>query len=248
MVATVAYTHREKLGNFGVRNVAVPMDTYIPLNVVEATSGQPVTVYNQAPALRGRQDLVWDNYEELDSIFNGTDITLDKRFSNGWMMTGGVSFGKNTGDIYGTSDLNNPNFTFRDGITGNDTPFSFRLSGIYELPYGVQASGTFQHQRGFPELTTVSVGANTVALTQGTTSVAIEPRATTRLPNLNQLDMSFRKAFRSGGKVYQPRLDIYNLANSSTIIARSATLGPSYGAVNGIQRGRMIKVGMHVDF
>jgi len=25
-------------------------------------------------------------------------------------------------------------------------------------------------------------------------------------------------------------------------------LGSSYGAVNGIQRGRLIKLGMHVDF
>ena len=111
-----AYTRREKLGNFGVRNVAVPMETYIPLTVTEATSGKTVQVFNQAPALRGRQDLVWDNNPELDSIFNGTDITLDKRLSNGWMMTGGVSFGKNTGDIYGTSDLNNPNFGFREGL------------------------------------------------------------------------------------------------------------------------------------
>jgi hypothetical protein len=192
--------------------------------------------------------LVWTNAPELDSTYNGTDISLDKRLSNGWMMTGGISIGKTTGDIYGTSDLNNPNFTFREGITGNDTPFSFRLSGIYELPFGVQMSGTLQHQRGFPELTTVSVGSTTVALTQGTTSIAVEPRGTTRLPDLNQLDMSFRKVFRVGGKVYQPRVDLYNLANSATIIARSTVLGPSYGAVNGIQRGRLIKLGMHVDW
>jgi Carboxypeptidase regulatory-like domain len=248
LVASVGYTRREKLGNFGVRNVAVPMETYIPLTVTEASSGKTVQVFNQAPALRGRQDLVWDNDPALDSVYNGTDITLDKRLSDGWMMTGGVSIGKNTGDIYGTSDLNNPNFVFREGITGDDTPFSLRVSGIYELPYGVQMSGTFQHQRGFPELTQVSVGANTVALTQGTTSVTVEPRGTTRLPDLNQLDMSFRKVFRVGGKVYQPRVDLYNLANSSTIIARSTVLGPSYGAVNGIQRGRLIKIGMGVDW
>ena len=109
-------------------------------------------------------------------------------------------------------------------------------------------SGTFQHQTGFPELTQVSVGANTVTLVQGTTSITVEPRGTTRLPDLNQLDMSFRKVFRAGGKVYQPRVDLYNLANSSTIIARSTVLGPSYGAVNGIQRGRLIKIGMAVDW
>jgi hypothetical protein len=92
------------------------------------------------------------------------------------------------------------------------------------------------------------VGNNTVALTQGTTTIMVEPRGTTRLPDLNQLDMSVRRVFRSGARTFQPRLDVYNLLNAATVIARVTTLGSSYGAVNGIQRGRLIKVGMHVDF
>ena len=119
---------------------------------------------------------------ELDSTYNGTDITLDKRMSNGWMMTGGISIGETNGWV-GNTDLNNPNSKeFNRGIVGNDTPFSFRLSGLYDLPCGIQMSGTFQHQKGFPELTQVSVGNNTVALTQGTTNITVEPRGTTRLP------------------------------------------------------------------
>ncbi len=109
-------------------------------------------------------------------------------------------------------------------------------------------SGTFQHQKGFPELTQVSVGNNTVALTQGTTNVTVEPRGTTRLPALNQLDMSFRKAFQAGGTRYQPRIDLYNLMNTATVISRVTTLGSSYGAVSNIQRGRLIKFGMAVDW
>ena len=249
LVVSVGYTRREKIGNFGARNVAVPAETYTPINVTEVNSGKAVTVYNQAPSLRLSRDIVWDNYRELDSTYNGTDINVDKRMTKGWMMTGGVSLGKTTGDIHPVgSDLNNPNFTFRRGITGNDTPFSLRLSGVYDLPYGIAMSGTFQHQRGFPEATTVSVGNNTIALTQGTTSIVVEPRGTTRLPDLNQLDMSFRKIFRAGGKVYQPRIDIYNLANSATVINRVTILGSSYGAVSNIQRGRLIKLGMHVDW
>jgi hypothetical protein len=122
------------------------------------------------------------------------------------------------------------------------------LSSVYELPWGISASGTFQRQSGFPELTSVSVGNNTIPLTQGTTSVAVAPRATTRLPMLNQLDASFRKAFRSGSRVIQPRVDLYNLANSATITARTTTLGSSYDEANGIQRGRLIKFGISLDF
>ena len=212
------------------------------------SSGRSVTVYNQAPALRGRNDLLWNNEEALDSNYNGTDVTLDKRMSNRWMMTGGISIGKNVGDIYGTSDLNNPNFQFRRGLQGNDVPFSLRLSGVYELPLGISLSGTFQRQTGFPEITSVSVGNNTIALTQGTTLITVEERGTKRLPHLNQLDFSLRKALRMGNKVFQPRLDVYNLMNSATITARNNTLGSNYEFVNGIQRGAIIKFGLNVDF
>jgi hypothetical protein len=119
---------------------------------------------------------------------------------------------------------------------------------VYELPYGISASGTFQRQTGFPEITTVSVGNNTIALTQGSTSVAVEPRGTARLPHLNQLDVSFRKSFRSGADVVTPRIDLYNLANSATVSSRTTVLGAGYGAVNAIQRGRLIKFGVSYDF
>lgn len=248
MVVTAGYTRREKRGNFGSRNILVPENTYIPLTVTEVNSGKTVKVYNQAPALRGLRDVVWTNDPLVDSTYNGGDITLDKRMSRGWMMTGGVSIGKNIGYI-GNADLNNPNSKeFSRGLVGNDVPISFRLSGIYDLPFGVSMSGTLQYQKGFPELTQVSVGNNTVALTQGTTTLTVEPRGTTRLPNLSQLDMSFKKVLRVGGKTIQPRLDVYNMLNSATVINRTALLGASYGAVNGIQRGRLIKLGMNVDF
>ena len=108
LVISGGYTRREKRNQLGQRNMAVPTDTYIKMTVTEANSGQTVTVYNQDPALRGRIDTLWDNDPEMDSTYNGGDITLNKRLSNRWMMTGGVSIGKNIG-YTGAADLNNPN-------------------------------------------------------------------------------------------------------------------------------------------
>jgi hypothetical protein len=248
MVFTIGYVRREKRNQLGSRNMAVPTTAYTPLTVVERNSGRSVTVYNRDPLLRGKLDTVWDNDAEMDSTYNGGDITLNRRLSNRWMMTGGVSLGKNVGYV-GNSDLNDPNNKeFSRGIEGNDVPFSLRMSGLYELPYGISASGSFQHSKGFPEQTTVSVGNNTVSLTQGTTAITVEPRATTRYPTVNQLDVSFRKAIRFGSKVFQPRLDFYNLTNESTIRTWVTQLGPTYHRVSAIQRGLLIKAGMHIDF
>ena len=99
------------------------------MTVKQANSGRTVTVYNQDPTLRGKINLVWDNEPDLDSTFNGVDITVNRRMSKQWMLIGGVSFGKTTGWV-GNTDLNNPNSKeFSRGIVGNDVPFSARLSG-----------------------------------------------------------------------------------------------------------------------
>ena len=61
VVVSAAYYHREMKNQIGSRNVAVPFDSYTPMVVRERSSGRDVTVFNQAVALRGRFDTVWDN-------------------------------------------------------------------------------------------------------------------------------------------------------------------------------------------
>ncbi len=249
MVVSVGYTHRQTRRNIGSKNMAVPTDSYIPVQVTEANSGRAVTVYNQAPALRGRNDILWGNYGELDSDFNGADISVNKRMSQHWSVTGGASFGRTEGDIAGVaSDLNNPNFAFRRGLVGNDVPWSYRASGVYDFPYQLSLSVTAQYYQGFPELTTVSVGNNTVALTQGATTLTVEPRGTTRLPAVTSVDMSVRKFWRIGTLKLEPRVDLYNLTNAASILGRVTQLGPTYGRVSSIQRGRLIKAGFSIEF
>ena len=141
-----------------------------------------MTVYNQSPALAGRNDTVWNNEEILDSNYNGGDITVNKRMSNGWSLMAGASYGKSIGEVVG-GDLNNPNSKeFRRGLLGNDVPWSYRLSGVYDLPYNIASlSGTMQYYKGVPESTTVLIGTGAVpgGLTQVTQSRASCSRAAT---------------------------------------------------------------------
>jgi Carboxypeptidase regulatory-like domain len=246
LVVSAGYYHRE-VSVFKATNVAVPTSGYIPLQVTEKVSGRQVTVYNQDPATRGKFDVVFANDDQRDK-FNGVDLTFQKRMSHRWMVMGGLSFGKKLGDIYGPVDLNNPNYTFRRGIVENDVPVSFKLSGGYQFPFGIMASGSYQHYSGFPENTTVLVNAATVALTQVSQSILVEPRATTRLPDVDLTDMSFRKTFRFGRLKAEPVLDAYNLFNASPTTSRTTQLGPAYGRVVTIVRGRLIKFGANVDW
>jgi len=249
VVASVGYFNRLARRTIGSRNLAVPMSSYIPLQVTEVTSGRQVTVFNQDPALRGRFDVLWNNESALDRDFNGIDLTLNKRFDGRWMLIAGLSLGRNIGDIYPTSsDQNNPNFTFRRGRFGNDVPVAAKVSGSYQLPYGVLVSGVFQHYTGFPEITTVVVGAATATLTQVTQSLAVQPRASTRLPNVDLVDLTFKKSFRIQRARIQPTLDLFNIFNSNSIQARTTILGPAYLRASNIVLGRMVKFGVNIDY
>lgn len=248
VVASVGYFNRRVRRTIGSRNLAVPTESYIPLEVTEVTSGRPVTVYNQAPSLRGRFDVQWNNESALDRDFNGVDLTLNKRFDGRWMLIAGLSLGRNLGDIYGTADLNNPNFTFRRGRFGNDVPVAAKVSGSYQLPYGVLVSGVFQHYTGFPEITTVVVGSATATLTQVTQSLVVQPRASTRLPDVDLVDLTFKKSFRFQRARIQPTLDLFNIFNSNSIQARTTILGPAYQRASNIVLGRMVKFGVNIEY
>ena len=229
--------------------MAVPADSYTPLTVTEVNSGQSVTVYNQAPSLRGRIDNLWSNEPVENTDYRGWDITLNKRMSNGWSLMGGASFGKTTGNTLSGIDLNNPNSSqFLKGIYGNDTPWSYKLSGVYELPFQITTSATAIYYAGFPELTTVLVNSQTVALIQTSQSVSVEPRGSTRTPSVFNLDLGIQRPVKYRAFTFSPRIDLYNLANQSTILSRVTTLGPAYTRAVTIQRGRVIKFGGKISF
>jgi len=248
LVATVGFTHRTTTRNIVQKNVAVPTDTYVPLTVLEVNSQQTVTVYNQSSALRNRVDNLFYNDPAGDTRYNGWDLTLNKRMQNHWSILGGASFGRTHGDPVG-GDLNNPNNAqFRDGIIGNDVPWSYRLSGVVEPFWGISFSGTYQYNKGAPDTTTVLVNSQSATLTQSSQTVWTEPRGTRRLPNVAQLDMSIRKNFRYGGRTFTPRIDFYNLTNESAITAWLTQLGSTYHRASTIQHGRVFKLGGNIDF
>jgi hypothetical protein len=250
LVLGTGYHYRAYRKNYGARNVAVPTESYTPLTVTEVLSGREVTVFNQDPATRGQFDVIWTNAPELDQTYHGMDVTLTKRLSDGWMAMGSVVFGDHDGSIYNAgSDLNNPNFTFRRGIaSATQVPVFFKFSGAYQLPYDIWFGGSAQWYKGWPETTTVRVSGSTVRLTQVNQNIVIEPRGTVRMDNVTLVDVNFRKRFTRGGVTWEPRMDIHNLLNASTVTDRIQQLGPAYHNVIALLGSRMIKLGANLSW
>ena len=92
---------------------------------------------------------------------------------------------------------------------------------------GLLSAETFSHYTGFPELDTLTVSRNTVALTQVSQSLAVAPRGTSRLDDVNLLDLSARKTFRIGGnRTIEPLMELFNVLNASAVQGRATVLGP----------------------
>jgi hypothetical protein len=251
VVLSTGYYFRGHRDQIGQTNIAVPRESYIPLNVTEVTSGRQVTVYNQDPATRGRFDVVFDNHDMLDANFHGFDVAVQRRMRDGWMLMGSLSLGSSDADIYGefiASDLNNPNFTFRRGPRAEYVPVSFKMSGAYELPWGFRMAANGQYFTGFPETTTVRVAANTVTLTQVSQVLTIEPRGTSRLPGIKLVDLNLTKRLRLGGLSLEPRIDVFNILNSSAITLRNTELGPAYGRASELLGARLIRAGANITW
>lgn len=159
--------------------------------------------------------------------------------------------GRGSGDISETADLNNPNNNvFRRGLDENDVPFAFKAVGIYELPYGISVSGSGQHFSGWPQAATVTVGSNTVALTQVSQSLRVAPRdGSVRLPAVNTVDLAARKTFRIGEQVSaEPVMEVFNLMNANAIVGRTTQLGSAYHRATSILGGRVWRFGLNVKF
>ena len=248
MVVAAGYFHRDRKRNIGRRNLAIPLGSYTPIRVTEVVSGREVTVYNVDPALRGRFDVLFHNAPENDTRYNGFDVTVNKRLSNRLMLMSGISVSRNRGRQDQNADLNDPNIQFSEGLFQNDVPVALKTSGVYEFPLGIRTSWTAQHFTGFPEDVTVLVTAGTVALTQVSQSIRVQPRSAQRLPNTNMVDVSIKKVVRSGRFAIEPSMDVFNLLNAAPIQLRVAQLGPAYQRPSKILAGRLVRFGMNLTF
>jgi hypothetical protein len=247
---TVTYYRRDYSDTIGTKNLAVPSSAYTPATIINPLTGEPLTVYNQDPATRGRIDSVRDNYEGIERSYNGFEAVVEKRFAAGFMMIAGVTLGAKKGTV-NTSDLNNPNLLINNyGNLDTDAKRIVNVSAIYHLPWKLILSGHLNHRTGFPLQRNLSVGRTLVPnLTQVTQTVVLVPRGDVRLPSLNLLDFRLARAFSAGNRVtIEPIVDVYNVFNSGTVLAEVQTVGPSLGRVSDTLGGRLVRLGLKASF
>jgi hypothetical protein len=136
------------------------------------------------------------------------------------------------------------------------------VSRAYPLPWRLQASAVFQNLAGLPILATraftnaeiaPSVGRNLSSCPAATGACAATALVTLIEPDtqfedrLTRVDVRVTRMFRIHRVRLQGMFDVYNLLNSSSILNRVNTVGPTWGRPTQILAARLLKVGGQLD-
>jgi hypothetical protein len=140
----------------------------------------------------------------------------------------------------------------------NLPPFktTMKLMGTYPLPvWDIQISGTIQALPGPALNGTRTYGrAEILGLPAGTTLSAATLALTVVEPNMNyspyvnKVDMRVSKLVRIGPYRVTGGLDIFNVLNSSDVLAVNTTVGTSWLNPTQVLGGRLFRVSARLDF
>ena len=245
---SVGYYGRQFADLYTTVNAAVPSTAYTPVTIANPLTNQPLTVYNQDPAMRGAVRNVLTTLPELEQHYNGVEFQVNTRLDRA-IVFAGLTIGRDYGDQEG-SDLNNPNFRINNtGAVGFDSTYQVRGGFSYRLPADVQFSGSIREATGLPQTRIYVVTTSIVpGLTQVTQNVQVAPRGDYRYPWQNLVDLRLVKVFKSGGTKFEPTLDVYNLFNNNAVTNAVTTIGSSLGRPSAIVMGRLVRVGGRISF
>ena len=141
----VNYFRREFHAISYTSSLSIPLSAYTPFQIPDPrNNGETIPVYNVNPAaLSAPTNEVDVTSANNTSAYNGFDVNMNSRFSNGAIVTGGTSTGRTISKV---CDVTDPNYSSAAAAglrycdqSQLDIPMltTFKASGSYPLPYGV---------------------------------------------------------------------------------------------------------------
>jgi len=218
----------------------------------------------------------------VTDLYTGFDMTATTRFANGGQASGGVSVGRERTDFcniatvaqIGTNTdttagkFNLANYTGaainNTGRTGTGFPSSlycavtppykgdWKALVSYPLPWGLNASATWQNRVG-PQILATRTAAtlpNTLGRTPtvATLTAALIQPGTLYSDRLNQVDFRLAKSFKVGRSRIQGTVSAFNLFNANSPTSLNTVYGPSWLLPNKIMQARFVKFGVQLDY
>jgi Carboxypeptidase regulatory-like domain len=254
----------------------VPFTTIVPAvgnwPQKEVTVYVPTNNYDWGPVV-GRQ--ASNPYSKR--LYNGIELTFDKRYSNGWALGGSLT-------LSSTKSITpyDPNYAVNGwGADINDIPMAIKLFGSFKMPLGFIGSFIYRHLEGGPlnyggnfwdktmdvaiRIPTAWLTAHNCVTWWGDIGVMLEPNGTHRQSSWDNADFRLEKAFTFGFGTVGIFVDVSNLLGNKYVYSGlnpggiwkpvdentssgTRTLGAYYQKVTSVSGLRTFRLSARVTF
>jgi len=189
-----------------------------------------------------------------ENKYTGFSISLNKRFSDGWMFhidyTYSVTKGNHVNDYnsasYGGNNYINPTRQINHyGALDYDAPHYLHLYGTVNLPLGLVLTPRIRFRSGWNWNRWRSGPWE-----EGSPPIQLEEKGSRRFPNITDFDLRLEKVFMLTGRMrIGVILDVFNVFNSGVETwAVTKITSPNYGKATSITDPRYIRVGLRFFF
>ncbi|MEO8585413.1 MAG: TonB-dependent receptor [Acidobacteriota bacterium] len=213
---------------------------------------------------------IYENQTGAYQRYNGVEVQFIKRMSNKWMMRAG--FGYNNWRQYltaesivnrnnllgGTNDSGGLAVASDSSNPGYDARWQANITGLYELPFGINVGGNLFAREGYSIPYYVQVRARDALGSANRYNIQIGHVDDYRLDNVYEFDMRFEKTFRIGPVSTTASIDVFNVFNSATVTSRDNRTGaidrgvftanPTFNLPTQVQSPRIVRLGARVFF
>jgi hypothetical protein len=249
--------------------VGITSADYVPVQFTPAASACPagascptITYYQPAFPLPGVT--VRTNRPDYYRDFNGVELVLRRRLQNRWAATASYAYNNAVDNWASPNAYEDPTciasqcvpsqqYAPESGGSGIDNVFTnakwlVKVSGMYTLPlWDIGVSGFYNVRQGYPFPQAIRTPSR--ANRAGIADVLLAPMGETRLPNLYTLDFRVDKTFSVGPMRIVPSIDMFNLTNVNTVLARRRLQNASNAnLISGIVAPRVIRFGVRVTW
>ena len=247
--AALAYTHRSARGfGFGSLIGASRSSYHYIGNAVGSTFATNGFVLNFSEpyyglaacpaASAGCAGFFGENRPDFTQTYSGMELQFVKRLTHGWMLRASFAYNDwqqhvgpgaivDPNNLAGGTNASGPVVEAvgdKFGTIFINAKWQFNVSGMVQLPLGVEAAANFFGRQGFPIVYFVQAFTHDAA--DSAPLLQIGRVGAHRLPDVFLLDLHVEKPFRIGSTVtISPILDCFNVANSHTVLQRNGFVG-----------------------
>lgn len=214
----------------------------------DPVTGNTINVFNQINDPLTDNFFLITNPDFFFSRYKGFLVSLTKRMTDKWTMSGSLTISKtegfHAGSSLGPSDDQDASF-FQgsnqqygqdpndyingEGLLNGDRTYIFKMQGTYDLPWDMSVSGNYSLMTGRPYAATLTV----TGLNQGAKDIFLESRdGSRRTSTVNLLDLRLGKTFYLGESFkIAVAMDILNVFNDDAFYDVGSTLfdSPVFG-------------------